>query len=157
MCTFTFVKISHGAPRIAFIFNICCLPELEDTIAFTVALDDTYSPVTDEKIPYYNIITNIGSGYITQRNEFVCPQAGVYVFYAAVIAATETTCRLDFYKNDEEIGRVYSRDTAPPTSHGSNMFLLELQEADTVFLRAANDCIMSGGTNYCSFSGFKIN
>ena len=121
---------------IPFMPNKCCLPEMEDTVAFTVTLDGSYSPGTGDKIPYNNVITNIGNGYITQRDEFVCPQAGVYVFYAALIAEVETACRLDFYKNDEKIGRSYSRQNSSLTSQGSNMFLLELQEADTVFLKA---------------------
>ena len=131
------------------------LPDLEDMVAFTVGLDGEYSPITDEKIPYNTAITNIGSGYIIQRNEFVCPQAGLYVFYASVLATSESTCWLDFYKNNAMVGRVYSRHS--PYAPGSNMFLLELQEADTVSMRAAIGCTMNGLTNYNSFSGFKIN
>ena len=147
MCIFT--------PSLTFTFNINCLPELEDTVAFTVALDGHYSPGTGEKIPYNNIITNIGNGYITQRNEFVCPQAGLYVFYAAVLATSDSTCWVEFYKDDEMIGTTYSHHS--PYIPGSNMFLLELQEADTVSMRGASGCTMHGGSNYNTFSGFKIN
>ena len=133
-----------------------CLPELEDTVAFTVTLDGHYSPGTGEKIPYNSVITNIGNGYVTQRDEFVCPQAGVYMFNAVVMAMSGSDCQLDFHKNEEEIGRAYSRDDTL-TSQGSNMFLLELQEADTVSMRAAQGCTMQGNNNFCSFSGFKIN
>ena len=131
------------------------LSDLEDMVAFTVALGGDYSPVTGEKIPYNSVITNIGNGYIIQRNEFVCPQAGAYVFYAAVLAASDSACRLDFYKDDEEIGGAYSRHS--PSTPGSNMFLFELQEADTVSLRAGVGCTMNGGNNHNTFSGFKIN
>ena len=117
-----------------------------------MTLDGHYSPVTDEKIPYNSVITNIGNGYITERDEFVCPQAGAYVFNAA----TSSICHLELHKNEEKIGQTYSRDYSL-TSQGSNMFLLELQEADTVSMRAAQGCTMDGGNNYCSFSGFKIN
>ena len=124
-------------------------------VAFTVALDGNYSPVTDEKIPYKTEITNIGNGYITQRDGFVCPQAGLYVFYASVLPTSDSTCRLDFYKDVEMIGRVYSHHS--PSIPGSNMFLLELQEVDTVSMRAGVSCTMHGGNNYNTFSGFKIN
>ena len=128
---------------------------LPDLVAFTVALDGNYSPATGEKIPYNNVITNIGSGYIIQRNEFVCPQAGLYVFYASVFAESDSTCRLEFYKDDEMIGRVYSHHS--PHIPGSNMFLLELQEAETMSISAGNGCTMYGSFNYNTFSGFKIN
>ena len=155
MCIFISVIISHGAPSTAFIFNICGLSEVEDMVAFTVALDGYYSPATGEKIPYNTIITNIGSGYITQRNEFVCPQAGLFVFYASVLATSDSSCRLNFYKDDEMIGSVYSHHS--PYIPGSNMFLLELQEADTFSMRANTGCTMHGSANYNTFSGFKIN
>ena len=131
------------------------LPDLEDMVAFTVALDGNYSPGTGEKIPYNTVINNIGNGYITQRNEFVCPQAGLYVFYASVLATSDSACRFDFYKDEEMIGSVYSRHS--PSTPGSNMFLLELQEADTVSLRTGVGCTMNGTFNYNTFSGFKIN
>ena len=123
---------------------------MEDTVAFTVTLDGHYYAVTDEKIQYNNVITNIGNGYITQRDEFVCPQAGAYMFNAAVVATSRSDCRLDFYKNDEKIGRAYSKEGSI-TSQGSNMFFLELQEVDTVSMKAAIGCTMNGSTNYCSF------
>ena len=129
---------------------------MENTVAFTVSLDDHYSPVADEKIPYNNVITNIGNGYITQRNEFVCPQAGVYVFSASVIATSNSACNLDFHKNDEKIGTAYSIEDSL-TSQGSNMFLLELQESETVSTRSAQGCTMNGSKNYSTFSGFKNN
>ena len=130
---------------------------MEDTVAFTVTLDGDYSPVTGEKIPYRTVITNIGGGYHTQRNEFVSPQAGAYVFYAAILALDGSACRLDFFKNVELIGgRVYS-DQDQATNQGFNMVLLELQEADTVSMIAANGCVIHGGDNYSTFSGFKIN
>ena len=131
------------------------LPDLEEMVAFTVALEGNYSPGTGEKIPYNNIIANIGNGYITQRDEFVCPQVGLYVFYASVLATSDLACRLDFYKDSEKIGTAYSRHS--PDSSGSNMYLLELHEADTVFMRAANGCTMYGSNNYNTFSWFKIN
>ena len=120
-----------------------------------MALDGHYSPVTDEKIPYNYVITNIGNGYITQRDAFICPQAGLYVFYASVLATSDSACRLDFFKDEEMIGSIYSRDS--PSIPGSNMFLLELQEADTVSMRAGNACTILGSDNYNTFSGFKIN
>ena len=121
-----------------------------------MTLDGHHAPVTGEKIPYNTVITNIGNGYITQRDEFVCPQAGAYVFNAAVVATSDSTCWLDFHKNEEKIGRAYSRENSL-TSQGSNMFLLELQEADTVSMRAGQGCTINGNDNYSSFSGFKIN
>ena len=123
---------------------------MEDTVAFTVALNGQYSPSMNEKIPYNNIITNIGSGYITQSDEFVCPPAGAYVFYSS------TFYKLDFYKNEEMIGSAYSSNSQSNSGPGSNMFLFELQEAETVSMRAAYSCTMHGDNNYCTFSGVKI-
>ena len=132
------------------------LPDLEDMVAFTVTLDGHYSPGTGEKIPYNTVITNIANGYIIQRDEFVCPQAGLYVFYASVLATSDDlACMLDFYKDSEKIGTAYSRHS--PDSSGSNMFLLELQEADTVSMTGRQGCTMNGNNNYNTFSGFKIN
>ena len=83
------------------------------------------------------------------------PRRG-YVFHEALLTSSDSMCCLDFYKNDVEIGHVSSRENLL-TSQGSSMFLFELQEVDTVFLKAANGCIMSGSKNNCSFSWFKIN
>ena len=127
---------------------------MEGTVAFTVALDGHYSPAIGEKIPYTNVITNIGNGYITQRDEFVCPLAGTYVFYDALLATGSVDCYLGFYRNEEQIGQVFSRASA--IVHASNMFLLELSEADAVSIRAVASCTMQGSENYSTFSGFRI-
>ena len=127
---------------------------MEGTVAFTVALDGHYSPAIGEKIPYNNVITNIGNGYITQRDEFICPLAGTYVFNAALIATGLDDCYVYFYRNEEQIGQVFSRASA--LVHGSNMFLLELSEADTVSMRAASSCTVHGSNNFSTFSGFRM-
>ena len=138
-----------------FYTRLMLLPDLKEMVAFTLALDGNYSPDTDEKIPYNNIITNIGNGYITKRDEFVCSQACFYVFFVSVLATSDLPFWLDFYNDTEKIGTAYSKHS--PDSSSSNMFLLELQEADTVSARAANGCTMYVSNNYNTISGFKIN
>ena len=67
-------------------------------------------------------VTNVGSGYITQRQEFLCPHAGLYVFYIAGYATNNVSCRLAIMKNDVEVGRMYTVYNYQST--GTNMFTL---------------------------------
>ena len=119
-------------------------------------LATTYTPGADEKIAYDDIFTNVGGGYSTQRNEFVCAEPGVYVFYANVWPLSGTACHLYIAKNGIEITRVYGNHNAPST--GSNMAVLELEQGDTVSVhRGSEACILEGDEPYNAFSGFKLN
>ena len=130
-------------------------PALQETVAFSVQLEGgNYSPAVGEKIPYNNIVTNIGNGYITQRQEFVCPVAGVYAFHATVMSYG-VQCKLDLYKNEESIGRMWSATN--PTGQGGIMVALELQEVETVSVRSSiAGCTLNGNEMYNTFTGFKI-
>ena len=131
---------------------------LQETVAFTLRLDGHYSPALGERIPYNGIVTNVGSGYVTQRQEFVCPLAGVYAFHATVHAFASTRCRLYLYKNEESIACMWSDSTGAATGQGANMVALELHEADTVSVRSdyPDACSLFGDEMYNTFTGFKI-
>ena len=88
----------------------------------------------------------------------MCPLAGVYAFHATVHAVGGTRCRLDLYKNEQAIGRMWSDCSNAPHGQGGNMFVLELQDADTVSLRSTYPevCTVQGEEMYNTFSGFKI-
>ena len=129
---------------------------MEDPVAFSVILDGDYNPSEGEKIPYTWIVTNVGSGYITQRQEFVCPHTGLYVFYAAGYASNGANCWLDIMKNDVAVGRLYFVQSYGST--GTNMFALELVEADTVSVTSVHSgCQLLGTEKLTTFSGFRIN
>ena len=129
---------------------------MQDPVAFTVGLEDPYSPAVGERIPYNIVITNVGSGYVVQRNEFVCPQAGTYVFYSSLLATSNTWCWSELYRNEEILGCIFSSHEVD--AMGSNMFVLELTEADTVSIRGAQQpgCSLQGVNNHNTFSGFKV-
>ena len=129
---------------------------MENPVAFAVTLDGNFAPSVDEKIPYSNIVTNVGNGYITERREFVCPHAGLYVFYAAGYAANGASCYLDIMKNDILFSRLFFSQAVG--AMGSNMVVLELVEADNVSIMCANSgCQLHGTEDLTTFSGFKIN
>ena len=129
---------------------------VENPVAFSVALDGAYAPSADEKIPYNDIITNVGNGYITERREFVCPHAGLYVFYAAGYAVNGASCWLEIMKNDILVGRLWFTQTT--YAMGSNMFVLELVGADNVAVKSVESgCHLWGGDVVNTFSGFRIN
>ena len=129
---------------------------VENPVAFTVDLEGNYSPSAQEKIPYNNIITNVGNGYITERREFVCPHAGLYVFYITGYGRNSATCRLDITKNGILVTRVLI-DHATYTM-GSNMAVLELVEAENVSVVSAQTaCQLYGDEALTTFSGFRIN
>ena len=146
--------------------SLCCTPldnvtvgflVVEDPVAFSVSLQDNYSPSDQEKIPYSNIITNVGNGYITERREFVCPHAGLYVFYAGGYGRNDAACRLDITKNDIFVGRAYFRQDY--RAMGSNLFVLELGGGEAVsVVSGEGGCQLTGNDNsLTSFSGFRIN
>ena len=120
-------------------------------------LTTSYTIGTDEKVPYDNIITNIGGGYITERREFVCADPGVYVFYANMFPTSETHCNLYIAKNGIEINLLWGNAAASST--GSNMAVLELDQGDTVAAHkyGAGSCLLQGAYPYNTFSGFKMN
>ena len=92
------------------------------------------------------LVTNVGSGYITQRNEFVCPHAGLYVFYVAGYANNGAGCWLAIMKNESHHGT------------GTNMFALELEEVDTASVTSVQSgCQLYGTQSFNTFSGFRIN
>ena len=129
---------------------------MEEPVAFTVTLNGDFAPSAGEKIPYNKIVTNVGHGYITERREFVCPQAGLYVFYAAGYAKNGATCYLDIRKNDILISNMFF--TENHHTMGSNMAVLELVEADNVSIISANSgCQLHGTYVFTTFSGFRIN
>ena len=129
---------------------------MEDPVAFSVILDGDYNPSEGEKIPYTWIVTNVGSGYITQRNEFVCPHSGLYVFYIAGYGTNDASCTLAIMKNDVEVGRMIIHHSYRTT--GTNMFALELVEADTVSVTSVQSgCQLYGTQSFNTFSGFRIN
>ena len=131
-------------------------PVVENPVAFTVSLEDNYSPGAQEKIPYSNIITNVGNGYISERREFVCPQAGLYVFYVTGYGRNSAACRLDITKNGSIMTRAFIVHLH--SSMGSNMAVLELAEADNVsVVSAIAACELSGEELLSTFSGFRIN
>ena len=87
----------------------------------------------------------------------MCPVAGVYAFHATVMSLGSSQCRLDLYKNEEFVGRMWS-DATGPIGQGGNMFVLELQEADSVSVRSTYTvaCTLNGDQMYTTFTGFKI-
>ena len=121
-----------------------------------MVLEGDTNPGAGEKIPYNRVITNVGNGYITARNEFVCPTAGLYVFYFAGYGRNNADCYLDIVKNDAEVGvRGYAHQEYRST--GTNMAVLELDQADLVYIRnLSSGCQLWGTANFNAFSGFKI-
>ena len=128
---------------------------VENPVAFTVALEDHYSPSAQEKIPYNTIITNVGNGYIRERREFVCPHAGLYVFYVTGYGINEATCNFDITKNGITITRMIYVHIY--YTMGSTMAVLELVDADTVSVVCVYAACQLGGGIYNTFSGFRIN
>ena len=129
---------------------------VDDPVAFTAILNGHYNPSEGEKVPYSSIITNVGGGYITQRNEFVCLHTGLYIFYVAAYAGNTANCRLAIMKNDVEVIRLYTVNTYGTT--GTNMLVLELVEVDTVSVTSAQSgCQLWGTESFNTFSGFRIN
>ena len=130
---------------------------MENSIGFTVMITGgDHSPPNNARIEYNTVVTNKGGGYSVQRNEFVTPEVGTYAFYTAAMAINNGVCKLALYKNEEVVGHIYSDHNVD--AMGSNMFVLELSEADAVSVRAvASGCQMNGGDNYNTFSGFKLN
>ena len=126
-------------------------------VAFTAILSTNYSPGQDEKIPYDSIVTNIGGGYIVERNEFVCADPGAYVFYANMSPESDTSCVLYIAKNGVLVNWMYGNNAAPST--GSNMAVLELNQGDTVAVHksSSSSCLLNGAQPYNAFSGFKLN
>ena len=83
----------------------------------------------------------------------MCPLAGVYAFHATVMGSGGNHCKADLYKNEESIARMWSDSNG----QGGNMFVLELQEADSVSVRCSNGgCTLNGSEMYNTFTGFKI-
>ena len=129
---------------------------MENPVGFSVLLEGNVSPGAGAKIPYNAVVTNVGNAYSTQRDEFICPHQGLYVFYVAGYATQDTTCRFAITKNADEIGQAYINH--PFRSTGTNMFVLELEEADLVsVIIVASGCRLYGNEKYNSFSGFRIN
>ena len=128
---------------------------MENPVAFTVILNGDFVPSAGEKIPYNNIVTNVGNGYSTARREFVCPHTGRYVFYAAGYAMNAATCNLDIVKNIRVSGLHFNQAQG---AMGSNMAVLELVEADNVsIISATSACQLHGIEELTTFSGFRIN
>ena len=129
---------------------------MESPVAFTVDLESHYSPSDQEKTPYNKIITNVGNGYITERREFVCPHAGLYVFYVTGYGINASSCWLDITKNG--IPFTQALIVHSNYSMGSNMAVLELVEADNVSVVSAQTaCQLFGSSALSTFSGFRIN
>ena len=84
------------------IYKTSYIPALEGSVAFTVSIDGEYNAVINQRIPYPHVITNIGNGYIQQRNEFVCPESGTYVFYATLISKGERLRNTTLLENNGE-------------------------------------------------------
>merc|ERR1711894_627741 len=95
-----------------------------NTVAFTVQLTSTIAVASYGRIPYNNVLTNIGGGYSIQRNEFVAPEAGTYVFSAGDWPSG--SCILGFSRDEENLGNMIWGTTTQPQSIGSNTIVLEL-------------------------------
>ena len=125
-------------------------------VAFTAIVATNYSPGLQEKINYDNIITNVGGGYTSEKNEFVCDEPGTYLFYANVNPMDNTACHLYIARNGIEVSRLFGNSEA--TNTGSNMAILELDIGDAVAVyRGTSACTLYGALPYNTFAGFKIN
>ena len=128
----------------------------DDTVAFTVLLEADVSPSAGEKVQYNQIVTNVGGAYVPERREFVCPSEGVYIFHSSNLAFGGNQCKLDFYKNEDDVARTWSDNSNQPHGQGGSLVVLELASGDTVSIRAENGCTMNGNEKYNVFSGFKV-
>ena len=128
---------------------------VEEPVGFTVILDGGYNPADRENIPYQIIETNIGNGYISNRNEFICPHAGHYVFYVALYANDNAICWLDIMKNGEQTNTAHSNHNGYNT--GTTMVVLDLAAGDIVSaVNIGTGCQLFGDRKINSFSGFRI-
>ena len=134
-----------------------CISALDTVVAFSVGLQDDYFPEENEKIPYNSITSNVGGGFIIERREFVCSVAGVYAFYSNVFATNTVRCNLKIMKSGTQLGRLVGDHVGTSEVTGSNLLIVELEEADTVYVERANyDCGLYGSGQYTSFSGFRL-
>ena len=128
---------------------------MEVPVAFTVYLNGDLTVSSGDKIPYDNIVINVGNGYSTSRREFVCPHAGLYVFYGAGYAVLGANCYLDIRKNNIALTTLYFREDH--RTMGSNMAIVELAEGDNVSITSASSgCKLHGSKLFTTFSGFRI-
>ena len=127
---------------------------LEDAVGFTVILNGHYNPGDGEKIPYQIIETNIGNGYSSDRNEFICPNTGRYVFYVAVYA-NSGMCWNDIMKNGVQTNTAHANRDGLNT--GTTMVVLELAVGDIVSVVVTESgCQLYGIRKLNSFSGFRM-
>ena len=125
-------------------------------IAFSVQREGTYSPAMNSNIDYNLVITNAGGAYHTQRDEFVCPTAGLYYFSSSAVYTSGGTCRISFFKNEEDSEEMIH--SAENYGQGSNTIVYDLEVGDAISVRVrVSGCTLHGNDRrFCTFSGFKL-
>ena len=108
-----------------------------------------------EIVTYNKDITNVNAAF-TSDGKFQVTIPGIYAFHFYSLSRSDGEIWLEFYKNEDYVVSIYAY-TASDWADAGNSVILELQQGDTVYVKATDDydnaLYGAAGEVYTTFSG----
>lgn len=125
-------------------------------IAFTAGVTSANTTWNSGTMIFDVVITNVGNAYSPSTGVFTSPISGTFVFYVSAVEYVNWNLHLDIVLNSVSKVQLLAYSSAEHQT-GTNMFVLNLQKGDSVWMRHVN------GKGYHSqsvpmtpFSGFLV-
>lgn len=164
---YCYVKISNidviktASPRHRLILCSFMISAGSGPFAFHVVLNQDITGLEHSQIiPFGTVVTNDGQAYDKNSGVFRCQQDGTYLFAVTVVVYPRKGTELSLVKNGVGIGDVYAQSNSDRYDSGSNVFIVQLQVGDQVFVQVHDHYHGTGNVidaSFTTFSGFLIN
>ena len=123
-------------------------------IAFTAVMTISYSLGSGEKVPYNNVISNIGLGYDVTNRIFTAPTSGIYTVSVSMMAKPTNSVHLKLMKDGNEIVRLWTQKDRYELS--SQTVNIPLYKGSQIWVQQLSRSILHNSEPYNVFSAALI-
>lgn len=147
-------EIQSIANKIDRLRNPSSFCEKKNTVSFTVVLNQNHPLAADEKVPYNNVLSNLGNGYDVHSRMFTSPISGLYSVSVSLMGNPDNNIHLKLMKNGSELVRLWTQSGRHElASHTLN---IPLKKNDQLWVQQASGSILWYTEPYNMFSAALI-